>query len=305
MFELKNFSRQIAALALVAGLAASAAAAPLPKDDESKSGVRSVTVTVVHKDDDSSTSRLDASEFAVYRGDARQQIVDVKGPSDSPLNVAVLIQDGLAVGVGNEISTIKEFIAALPEGSTVMVGYLRSTGLQVRQAFTADRKKAIKALRIPLNNIDVGSAPFIGLEEALRRFDGVTGRNQVVMVSNGLQLNRDLASASPTNNLDLDRAISAAAKRGIPVWSIFANAPGRLGTSNLAVFYGQGCLNRLSDETGGRAFFSGRGFVTFDHALESIARDMGDQYVISYLGDGKGKLEVTTESTGVKLRHAE
>ena len=32
---------------------------------------------------------------------------------------------------------------------------------------------------------------------------------------------------------------------------------------------------------------------------------MGDQYVISYLGDGKGKLEVTTESTGVKLRHAE
>ena len=304
MFSLKYFSRNVATMALVAGLAATSAAAPQPKDD-SKSGVRSVTVTVVHKDDDTSTTRLDASEFAGYRGDDRQQIVDVKGPSDAPLNVAVLIQDGLDVGVANEIRTIKEFISALPEGSTVMIGYLRNTGLQVRQSFTSDRKAAVKALRIPLNNVDVGSAPFTGLEEALRRFDGVAGRNQVVMISNGLQLSRDFASASPTNNLDLDRAISAAEKRGIPVWSIFANAPGRLGRSSLAISYGQGSLNRLADETGGKAFFSGLGFVTFNYALDSIAREMGDQYVITYLGDGKGKLEVTTESTNVKLRHAE
>lgn len=305
MFALKQFSRQIAAVALVAGLASASSASPIPKDDDTKSGVRSVTVTVVHKDDDTSRTRLDASEFAVFRGDDKQQIVDVKGPSEAPLNVAILIQDGLDAGVANEIKTIKSFISTLPEGSTVMVGYLRSTGLEVRRPFTSDRKAAIKSLRIPFNNIDVGSAPFTGLEEAIRRFDGVTGRNQIVMISNGLQLSRDFASASPTNNPDLDMAISAAQKRGIPVWSIFANAPGRLGTGSLAISYGQSCLNKLADETGGKAFFSGLGFVTFDVALDSISREMGDQYVITYLGDGKGKLEVTTESTNVKLRHAE
>lgn len=305
MFALKNFSRHFAALALVAGLASASSASPIPKDDETKSGVRTVTVTVVHNDDDTGKTRLEASEFAVFRGDDKQQIVDVKGPSEAPLNVAILIQDGLDAGVANEIKTIKSFISTLPEGSTVMVGYLRSTGLQVRQSFTADRKAAIKALRIPLNNFDVGSAPFTGLEEAIRRFDGVTGRNQIVMISNGLQLTRDFESAAPTNNLDLDRAISAAQKRGIPVWSIFANAPGRLGKGSLAISYGQGSLNKLADETGGKAFFQGLGFVTFDVALDSISREMGDQYVITYLGDGKGKLEVTTESTNVKLRHAE
>ncbi len=305
MFALKQFSRQIAAVALVAGLASASSASPIPKDDDTKSGVRSVTVTVVHKDDDTTKTRLDASEFAVFRGDDKQQIVDVKGPSEAPLNVAILIQDGLDAGVANEIKTIKSFISTLPEGSTVMVGYLRSTGLEVRRPFTSDRNAAIKSLRTPFNNIDVGSAPFTGLEEAIRRFDGVTGRNQIVMISNGLQLSRDFESASPTNNPDLDMAISAAQKRGIPVWSIFANAPGRLGKGSLAISYGQSCLNKLAAETGGKAFFQGLGFVTFDVALDSISREMGDQYVITYLGDGKGKLEVTTESTNVKLRHAE
>lgn len=305
MFALKSFPRHLAAWSLIAGLASVSIAAPLPKDDDAKTGVRSVTVTVVPKDDDSTVTRLEASEFAVYRGEERQQIVDVKGPAESPLNVAVLVQDGLAVGVGNEIRTIKDFIESLPEGSTVMVGYLRNTGLQVRQSFTADRGAAIDALRIPFSNVDAGSAPFTGLEEALRKFEGVSGRNQVVMVSNGLQLSRGLSSASPANNLDLDRAISAASKRGIPVWSIFANSSGRLGNSSLAISYGQGSLNRLADETGGKAFFSGRGFVTFNYALDSIAKSMGDQYVITYRGDGKGKLEVTTESSNVELRHAE
>lgn len=304
MLELKDIPRHIAALSMVAALAGASSAFALPKDDGAQN-VRSVTVTAMPKDGNGRLTPLDASEFAVYRGDARQQIVEVKGPAEAPVNVAVLIQDGLSVEVGNEIQTIKNFVESLPEGSSVMVGYLRNTGLQVRQPFTTDRKAAIDALRIPISNLSVGSSPFTGLEDALERFDGVAGRNQVVLVSNGLDLNRGVQSASPASNLDLERAISAARKRGIPVWSIYANSPGRLGNSSLAITYGQGSLNRLAEETGGKAFFSGRGFATFNHALDSIAKSMGEQYVITYRGEGKGKLEVTTESSNVELRYAE
>jgi hypothetical protein len=34
--------------------------------------------------------------------------------------------------------------------------------------------------------------------------------------------------------------------------------------SRIAVSYEQGSLNRLADETGGEAFFTGTDFVTFD-----------------------------------------
>ena len=67
-----------------------------------------------------------------------------------PLNLAVLIQDDLVSQVGNEIGVTKDFIRSLPEGSRVMVGYITTGSLQVRQPFTTDLDKAAKSLRIPI-----------------------------------------------------------------------------------------------------------------------------------------------------------
>jgi hypothetical protein len=271
------------------------------KKGEAADTVRTVTVTL---DGKGAAGRIDSADFAVYKGDTKQEVVGVQGPNEAPVNVAVLIQDGLDQGVGHELDTIREFVAGLPAGSKVMVGYLRSTGLHTAQSFTTDLAAAAKAVRLPFTTFEEGSAPFIGLNEALDEFDGLAGRNQIVMITNGLELNRDLASASPANNIDLDRAIAKAQRIGAPVWGIFANGPGRFGRSTVAIAYGQGSLNRLSDETGGKAFFAGRGFVTFDHALEHIQSSLGNQYVIAYRGAGKGDLDVTVEAPGVKVLHA-
>jgi hypothetical protein len=297
------FGKRLATLALataVAGLVASAPASAGDKKKRSESDVETITVTV-----EGASSSIDARDFSVYRGEERQQIVDVKGPGESPVNVAVLIQDGVDAGVGHEVETIRDFVTRLPVGSKVMVGYLRGTHLQVTQKFTDDLGAAAEAVRIPITSLgSVPSAPFLNLIEALKKFEGMSGRNQVVMVSNGLELNRDFASASPSNNMDLDRAISEAQRRGIPVWSIYANAPGNFGRRSIVVSYGQGSLNRLSDETGGRAFFAGLGFVTFDHALDEISDGLGRQYLIAYRGAKDGDVEVTVETPGVKVLHA-
>jgi len=53
--------------------------------------------------------------------------------SIEPLNLAVLIQDDLVSQVANEIGVTKDFIRSLPQGSQVMVGYITSGTLQIRQ----------------------------------------------------------------------------------------------------------------------------------------------------------------------------
>ena len=293
----RNISATAAAVLLATTIGAGAASAR----DDAPGKIQTVTVTVTTKD--GAPARVEPADFAVFRGKSRQEIVTVKGPSEAPVNVAILIQEGLDQGVGNEIETIEEFILGLPEGSKVMIGYLRGTGLSVREPFTANLEKAADRLRIPASTASVGSAPFIGLIEALDEFEGIEGRNQVVVVSNGLDITRGYGDLAPGRNLDLDRAISKARKLGVPVWSIYANSPGRFGNSRAIVSFGQGSLNRLSDETGGRAFFAGSGFVTFDYPLESIAEAINSQYLIAYRGDGDGKLDVTVEGSGVKVRH--
>jgi hypothetical protein len=300
-----EFLGRFTALALAGAmvmLAGSGAASARGGESDATDKVQMVTVTV--DADEGETPRLEHADFAVYKGKNKLEIVGVKGPSEAPVNLAVLIQDGLDQGVGHELDTIRDFVKGLPEGSRVMVGYLRGTGLRVAEPFTADLKEAASSVRLPFSSLDEPSVPFIGLIEALERFEGVEGRNQVVMITNGLELNRDFASASPVNNIDLDRAISKAQRLGVPVWGIFANSAGRIGRHSTAIAYGQGSLKRLSDETGGKAFFSGRSFVTFDHALESIADGFRNQYLVAYRGGGKGDLEVTVEAPGVELRHS-
>src|SRR5215470_11741950 len=67
-----------------------------------------------------------------------------------PLNLAILIQDDLVSQVGNELGVTRDFIRSLPDGSRVMVGYITTGTLQVRQPFTTDLEKAAKSLRIPI-----------------------------------------------------------------------------------------------------------------------------------------------------------
>src|ERR671914_477785 len=63
-----------------------------------------------------------------------------------PVNLAILIQDDVTPQVGNEIHITRNFIRSLPRGSKVMVGYVTSGSLQVRQPFTTDLDGAARSL---------------------------------------------------------------------------------------------------------------------------------------------------------------
>jgi len=201
--------------------------------------------------------------------------------SIDPLNLAILIQDDLISQVGSELGVTRNFIRSLPQGSSVMIGYITAGSLQVRQPFTTDLERAAKSLRTPLAS--EGSSPFnpyVEVIEALRKFpsDG-TNANAVLLISDDLDTSRGFDSTAAGHTVDLERAISEANKRRVAIFSFYAPSVGLTSRSRLAASYGQSSLNRLSNDTGGKAFFQGTtGFVTFDSYFSRLNETLNRQY---------------------------
>ena len=201
--------------------------------------------------------------------------------SIEPLNIAILIQDDLVAQVGNELGVTRDFIRSLPQGSRVMIGYIRSGSLQVRQPFTTDREKAARSLRIP--TASTASSPFnpyVEVVDALKKFESNwTGANAVLLISDGLDTSRGFDSTAAGQTIDLERAINEANKRQVSIFSFYAPSVGLTSSSRLAASYGQSSLNKLSNRTGGRAFFQGStGFVTFDSHFARLTETLNRQY---------------------------
>ncbi|HLL74501.1 MAG TPA: hypothetical protein VK421_04500 [Pyrinomonadaceae bacterium] len=216
-----------------------------------------------------------ANESAERRASARVQ---------EPVDLAVLVQDDLVSRVGNELGVTRDFIRRLPAGSRVMVGYLTAGTLQVRQQFTDDLEAAARSLRVPRGT--AASAPYnpyVEVVEALRKFDE-SGRNRrvVLLVSDGLDVSRGFDASTVINSIDMERAIREANKRDVTVYSFYAPAVGLSGFNRLAASYGQSALARLTRETGGRAFFQGTDFVTFDAYFERLGRALNGRGETAY-----------------------
>lgn len=214
------------------------------------------------------------SAFAASSNDKRNARVY------EPVNLAILIQDDLTSQVSNEIGVTSEFIRSLPSGSRVMVGYLTTGSLQVRQPFTADLDKAARSLRIPRSSTSASPYnPYVEVIEALRSFDGdAKGRNVVLLISDGLDTSHGFDVTSAAHSIDLERAIKHANDRDVAVYTFYAPSVGLTGRSRLAASYGQSSLNRLANDTGGKAFFQGStGFVTFDSHFKHLIRTLNEQ----------------------------
>lgn len=224
-----------------------------------------------------------ASAAAAIDGNADKKAKRVARVS-VPLNLAVLVQDDLVSRVGNEIEATREFIRELPAGSRVMVGYLTSGSLQVRQKFTEDLEQAGRALRIPAGT-ETSSPynPYVEVIQALRHFEAEgKNRNVVLLISDGLDVSRGFDSFTSINSIDMERAVREAKRRNVVVYSFYAPAVGLTSSNRQAVSFGQGALTRLSNETGGRAFFQGTSFVSFNPYFERLSRTLNSEAGVGF-----------------------
>ncbi|HUE83141.1 MAG TPA: VWA domain-containing protein [Pyrinomonadaceae bacterium] len=268
-----------------------------------------IPLTVKLKESDS-TPELQMIDLTVIEDGEPQTILSTRAMGTNwPLTLAVLIQDDVVSSIGLEMRTIADFIRRLPRGSRVLVGYIRVGSLQVRQKFTTDLDKAARALRPPTGLAGMAPYnPYVEVVEALRRFESQPyGRRAILLVSDGLDLSRGVELSSSTQSIDLQRAINDAQRQSVAIYSFFAPTAGTLGNS---AFNGnaQSALQRLTQETGGRAFFQGTGVpVSFDSFVRELNSSLERQIALTYLSThtnkGFHRIEVRSSTPGVQVTY--
>ena len=265
-----------------------------------------VPVTIRVKEE----TELQNIDLSIHEDGEPQTIISVRGiGTNTPISLAVLIQEDLVPSVGNEIRDLADFIRQLPKGSRVMVGYLRTGSLQVKQRFTTDLEKSASALRPPMGFASSSPYnPYVEVIEALRRFDGQPlGRRAILLVSDGLDISRGVDSSSPTQSVDLQRAVNESQKRGVAIYGFYA--PTIVAAANPAlVSNAQSSLLRLSEETGGLAFFQGTGApVSFQPFIRELDTSLQKQAAVTFLSThmrkGFHKIEVKSSTPGVRVAY--
>ncbi len=253
---------------------------------------------------------MSLGELTVKEDGEEQAILSIRSIGDSPIYLAVLIQDDLVSSVANEIKAISQFIERLPKGSRVMIGYMRSGSLQVKQKFTGETDKAIKALRIPVGSPAFAPYnPYVEVVEGLKRFDSQpTGRRAMLVISDGVDNSRGADSSSPGQSPDLERAVKEAQRRSVAIYSIYAPTVSTNERNSILRLNGQGSLEKLSDETGGYAYIHGTGApVNFEPFLKQLGVSLYRQIALTYLSThpkkGYHKIEVISNQPNIKIDH--
>ncbi len=266
-----------------------------------------IPVTIRVKGPVPAESELKPVDFTISEDGQPQTILSIRAMGNSsPINLLVLIQDDVVSSVALEIKPLAEFIRKLPRGSRVSVGYLRTGSLQVRQKFTSDLEKAARSLRRPLGFSSAAPYnPYVELVDALKRFESQpAGRRAVLMVSDGVDVSRGFDSSF--QSVDLERAISEAQRRAVAVYAFFAPTVAANG-SNLIPF-GQSSLQKLADQTGGRAFFQGFNAPTsFDPFIRELSAALDRQIALTYLSThprkGFHRIKIVSLTPDVELSY--
>jgi VWFA-related protein len=251
---------------------------------------------------------LQGVDLTVSEDGEPQAIISIRSRgNNAPIHLIVLIQDDLVPSISNEIKSLASFVRELPKGSRVMIGYIRTGTLQVRQKFTNDLDRAAKSLRAPAGFASAAPYnPYVEVIEALKRFDAQPlGRRAVLLISDGLDVSRGVDSSTPTQSTDLQRAIAESQKRAVAVYSFYAPT---IGAERNLILSGnaQSSLKRLGDETGGEAFFQGMGVpVSFDPFIKQLNQKLERQaaltFLSTHLNKGFHRIEVKSSTPGVKV----
>lgn len=228
--------------------------------------------------------------------------------SQGPLDLAVLVDDSLEAKVALQWPAVERFIRQLPAGTRVATVYGTGSRAEMAQPFTSDRALAIKALRLPRGEINEGSSIYLSLESLLKRWPKGHDRRVVLLISDGIDLFYGVRESNAGQNINLQRAIDLAQKKGVIVDTIFASGAASYTHNFYLVGNGQSCLARLAFETGGNSYTAGlQTPINFEPFLKKIAGSLEHQFRLTFHARLSQKaqfarIRLSTEQRGIELR---
>ena len=262
---------------------------PLAKAQSQAAGNVTFTVTAVGKKD-ADVSNVPKDDVQLFQGKDRKQIGDWR--KGDTLFLAILIDDSIETPAGGQWDYLREFIMAQPPSTSIMVGYITDNGTRVLQDFTPNHELAAKALRLPIGSGSLGSSPYLGTIDLLKRWPNTGPRRSVILISSGIDFFRGpgFGPFSP----DLDPLISRAEKQNTNIWTIYYPSAGHRGRSFFRANNAQNNLDKLSQDTGGESYFLGsQAPVSLKPYLDEISVHLNNQYLLTFAGSGgaKGKFQ--------------
>src|SRR5207253_831745 len=75
---------------------------------------------------------VQADRLVVNEDGNEQSILSIKSVTDSPMSIAIVVQEDLATGFNLQIKDIQDFIRGLPSGTRIMIAYLKSGSPEIR-----------------------------------------------------------------------------------------------------------------------------------------------------------------------------
>jgi|GEM_PF-6030906 len=228
---------------------------------------------------------LTASNFIVTDNGQLQNVQVVAGPQlPSPLHVALVLEEGMAPSLNNQLANLRHFVEQLPNGTNVMVATIDRNHANIVMPFTTDLSHAAGSIsanwdtpsQVPLN-------AFVSLSEVIDRFRGLEGRKEIVMIGPGYDILQD--EITPSFNIDLIQAETKARKENVVVHTIWV--PSAAGPSGHMDLSGASNMFDLADATGGLSFWNvDRSIVqNLMGRLNTIREAINHQYILHFSPD--------------------
>ena len=190
---------------------------------------------------------------------------------------------------------------AQPPTTYIALGYIRNNATTVAQDFSDNHELIAKALRIPMGIGALGSSPYLGTMDMLKRWPETGPRRSVILISSGIDYFRGpgFGPFSP----DLDPLIQRAERQNTNVWGIYYPSSGHRGRSFYQATNGQNNLDKLAEDSGAESYFLGTATpVSLKPYLDEITLHLSNQYLLTFAASGgnKGKYQSVKVKTDLK-----
>jgi len=267
-----------------------------------------MVITVRPAHGGSRPASLEAGDLMVLRGSTPEPVVCLQRLAGdlADLQLFVFLDDSTrSSSLSIQFPELKTFLESLPPTTQVAVGYMQNGTFAMAQAFTADRQKAVSALRLPMAIPGENGSPYFALSDLVKHWPSKqsTGRRAVLMLTDGVDR---YYSAAIMDDPYVDAAIHDALKDGVMVYSIYLRGAGLYGRSDWVTTVAQSRLIEVSQETGGYAYFQDfTDPVTIWPFLNDFQDRLENQYqvTIEALNEkGVQPVKLRTELPGLKIQ---
>ena len=250
---------------------------------------------------------LQASDLRVeFNGKAAElsRVQPLTRTSGRPVEVALLIDDGLRGNFGTQLRDVEQFVQTTASPQVALgVGYMRNGRVTFPAGFSTDPEREAQAIRLPISASGISGSPYFCLQDLVKHWPtGTNAAHVVLMITNGIDYYNGSVSPLNQNSPYVQSAMMDAQRAGIPVYSIYYG--GRDLNANLPSFSGQNYLSQVAEGTGGELFNGGQiNPPSLSPFFRRFNTSLRESYLVDFLTGNRKlqRLKVSTTVSGVKL----